>query len=256
MKELWHLHRQAQCNAEDGKSITRWGTKEVIAIAEAFQALEQRAEAAEERLELVREQRDSELNRNTELEAALAEEKRTNSKLRQDRADLSRECNAFEANLLSMNKQMSHLERTGIEERDRRVAAEAELRGKTVDLECGMQLIKRLERQVLGYQAKLAELDNQEPVAWMNTREGDPTWPRVYSNKEKADENRAWVTLNPMVKTQPLFTRPAPAVSLAELVPPKKSTDIDYAYYPLSKARHEGYNECVDDILRNIEGSK
>ena len=43
---------------------------------------------------------------------------------------------------------------------------------------------------------------------------------------------------------------------LAELVPAKKSTDIDYAYYPLSKARREGYNECVDDILRNIKETK
>lgn len=45
----------------------------VLEIEKAFQALEKRAEAAEAKLELVREQRDSELNRNTELEAKLAE---------------------------------------------------------------------------------------------------------------------------------------------------------------------------------------
>lgn len=48
----------------------------------------------------------------------------------------------------------------------------------------------------------------------------------------------------------------AAEAKLAELVPAKKSTDIDYAYYPLSKARREGYNECVDDILRNIKEAK
>ena len=50
--------------------------------------------------------------------------------------------------------------------------------------------------------------------------------------------------------------RPAPAVSLAELVPEKRITDFDCAYYPLFKARDEGWNECIDHILRNIEEAK
>lgn len=58
----------------------------ILAIAEAFRSLEQRAEAAE---------------------AALAEEKRINSKLREDRAGLARECNAFEAKLAELEKQES-----------------------------------------------------------------------------------------------------------------------------------------------------
>lgn len=111
----------------------------------------------------------------------LAEEKRINLKLREDRAGLSRECNAFEA--------------------------------------------------------KLDELAKQEAVAFINA-------PR--KAKMLYAGERLPVDTN-------LYARPAPAVSLAELVPDKKSTDIDYAYYPLTKARHEGYNECVDDILRNIE---
>lgn len=49
-----------------------------------YAALEQRAEAAE---------------------AALAEEKRINSKLREDRAGLARKCNAFEAQLAELEKQ-------------------------------------------------------------------------------------------------------------------------------------------------------
>ena len=86
-------------------------------------------------------------------------------------------------------------------------------------------------------EAKLDELAKQEAVAFVNA-------PR--KAKMLYAGERLPVDTN-------LYARPAPAVSLAELVPDKKSTDIDYAYYPLTKARHEGYNECVDDILRNIE---
>lgn len=39
---------------------------------------------------------------------------------------------------------------------------ETDLRTQAVDIECALQLIKRLERQVLEYQAKLAELEKQE----------------------------------------------------------------------------------------------
>lgn len=156
----------------------------ILAIAEAFQALEQRAEAAEATIkqqdELILSYQET-IRQQTEK---LAEEKRINSKLREDRAGLSRECNAFEA--------------------------------------------------------KLDELAKQEAVAFVNA-------PR--KAKMLYAGERLPVDTN-------LYARPAPAVSLAELVPDKKSTDIDYAYYPLTKARHEGYNECVDDILRNIEESK
>ena len=48
-----------------------------------------------------------------------------------------------------------------------------------------------------------------------------------------------------------LFTRPAPAINLAELVPPRlEEKDTDYQTLRDEK---RGYNACLDDILRNIE---
>lgn len=118
------------------------------------------------------------------------------------------------------------------------------------------EAFRALEQRAEAAEAKLAELERQEPVAWLNTREGDQAWPCVFIAKEKAANNREWVTLAPWVKTQPLFTRPAPAINIAELVPGEKSTDVDYAYYPLTKACHEGWNACRAAILRKIEEAK
>jgi hypothetical protein len=41
----------------------------------------------------------------------------------------------------------------------------------------------------------------------------------------------------------------APPVAALKL-PDEKSTDIDYAYYPLTKARHEGWNACLAEVKR------
>lgn len=41
----------------------------------------------------------------------------------------------------------------------------------------------------------------------------------------------------------------APPVAALRL-PDEKSTDIDYAYYPLTKARHEGWNSCLAEVKR------
>lgn len=46
-----------------------------------------------------------------------------------------------------------------------------------------------------------------------------------------------------------LYARPAPPVAALRL-PDEKSTDIDYAYYPLTKARHEGWNACLAEVKR------
>lgn len=71
-------------------------------------------------------------------------------------------------------------------------------------------------------EAELKRRDAQEPVAWLNVRHGDPTWPRVFLSKEKADENRKWVELAPMVNTVPLYAAapaavPEKVVNLPEL---------------------------------------
>ncbi|MDJ0023070.1 hypothetical protein QM543_07215 [Pantoea eucrina] len=79
----------------------------ILAIAEAFRALEQENSLLKQGCEnnpLVHEMIDWK-ERAEAAEAKLAEEKRINSKLREDRAGLARECNAFEAKLAGMEKQ-------------------------------------------------------------------------------------------------------------------------------------------------------
>jgi len=122
--------------------------------------------------------------------------------------------------------------------------------------------IRQQDELILSYQEtirrqteKLAELEKQEPVACkkrlVNHRSGqEHHW--TYHG-EVADASQGDVF---HVEVVPLFARAAPAVSLAELVPDEKSTDVDYAYYPLTKARHEGWNACRAAILRNIEEVK
>ena len=161
---------------------------------------------------------------------------------------------------------------------DRAEAAEA-------DVELGMQLIKRLERQVLEYQAKLAEMDKQDPVLYALKFKNSNGKPErlindncLFRHREDAEkyglggnyvtqENGKieWVanpSLNPEVI--PLFTRPAPAVNLVDLVPDERNKwegtdeegyDIDYMepsdIYQMGK--DEGFNLCRAAILRNIE---
>lgn len=139
--DIYHLKHLAERlnykpdSKEHKDNLTEYCNSErMIAIAEAFRELEQRAESAE---------------------ANLAEEQRVNSKLREDRAGLARECNAFETKLAEethrANQNAGYLETLT----ERMLQAESDLR-------LGTQLIKRLERQVLEYQAQLAELAKQE----------------------------------------------------------------------------------------------
>lgn len=159
-------------NDNDATFIASANPETIIAIAEHVQELEQRAEAAEAKLALVREQRDSELNRNTELEA------------------------------------------------------------------------------------KLAELDKQEPVAFdiqdSDARErGEKGFLRRFANISDADIAEYEINI------QPLYTRPAPAVNLADLAESlilaiEKEQDrlLDEDYLMDSQ-------ECIDvireEILRKIE---
>lgn len=50
MEKLNALERSAKYNADNFEPVTVAGTKDILAIAEAFRALEQRAEAAEAKL--------------------------------------------------------------------------------------------------------------------------------------------------------------------------------------------------------------
>ena len=111
--------------------------------------------------------------------------------------------------------------------------------------------------------AKLAELEKQEPDLIKHLEHCSEIVSRWPDWKKKGAEATKFIQsldefelgyLNGHAEV--CSTRPAPAVSMAELIPEKKSTNIDYDYYPLTKARNEGWNDCVSAIIRNIQESK
>lgn len=134
-------------------------------------------------------------------EAALAEEKRINSKLREDRAGLARECNAFEA--------------------------------------------------------KLKDWAEQEPVAYWH-RSGQVV------TREECHNDKIFAICCKVER--PLFTRPAPAVSLAELVPDIGSNQVNDAawklhdrlgeYGPLTGGQFNNLKGCFYDALKVCMGVK
>lgn len=101
-------------------------------------------------------------------------------------------------------------------------------------------------------EAKLAELGASVPVyqyesAIYNEENGDTDWYWDDCDKgfyDQYDPSRRRI----------LFTRPAPAADLAELVPSKlKEKESDYQNLRDEK---RGYNACIDTILRKIEEAK
>lgn len=98
--------------------------------------------------------------------------------------------------------------------------------------------IAALQQKLDAAEAKLADLDKQDPIG--------------YHSEDARAVFRVWPHADGKICV-PVYARPAPAINIAELVPGEKSTDVDYAYYPLTKARHEGWNACRVAILRNIE---
>lgn len=111
---------------------------------------------------------------------------------------------------------------------------------------------RALEHRAEAAEAHLAELAKQKPAA------------QFY----KSDHGNVFNTLdgwNPVEGVNELFTRPAPAINLAELVPDEKPDwgdedcqDIDYMepseVYRMGK--DDGWNACRAAILRNIEVAK
>ena len=92
-------------------------------------------------------------------------------------------------------------------------------------------------------EAKLAELEKQEPVAVVARREPTLLWEWTKQGKsiDRPDGMH-------------LYSRPAPAINLAELVPSKlEEKEGDYQSLRDEK---RGYNACIDKILRNIEEAK
>ena len=86
------------------------------------------------------------------------------------------------------------------------------------------------ERDAL--QAKLAEMEKQEPVAYVMGEETIADFKSGYEFFAVRDAEH-----EEKMESIPLFTRPAPAVSLAELLPPEASQHSD------PRNRNEFYHE-------------
>lgn len=117
---------------------------------------------------------------------------------------------------------------------------------------CAQQ--QRLVAKIVDLEAKLAELEKQEskPSYFLNRIESSDKWGpevelRIYesqldASKSKNDHGGGIIQL---------FTRLAPAVSLAELVPGEMETPSAKITY--SRGVADGWNDCRAAILRKIE---
>lgn len=104
-----------------------------------------------------------------------------------------------------------------------------------------------LEQRAEAAEAKLAELEKQEPVV------------EVSVDGRAADDYTFTINKSLPDGVHELFTRPAPAVSLAELVPGEMSfaAAMGAVDDPVEvSAEVRGWNACRDAILRNIEEAK
>lgn len=154
MEKLNQIEHIAKVNAREWRSITVVDTRDILAIAEAFRALEQRAETAEATIK----QQSSELEH----------------------------CGTY------MGGGARYWD-------DEYCSQQQRLVGKISDLE-----------------AKLAELEKPEPIYQLVCNNPDQD-----GYAEWADCNPDYFSKEPADMCRVLFSRPAPAVSLAELVPPE-----------------------------------
>lgn len=118
------------------------------------------------------------------------------------------------------------------------------------------EAFRELERRAEAAEVKLAELEKQEPVAmryrWAPPHMKMPDGSQFYgewkmvADPEIANPGKDYERVN-------LYTQPAPAVDLAELVPdeltPKQASR---SYGGEVVGYRDGFNACRDAILRNI----
>lgn len=113
--------------------------------------------------------------------------------------------------------------------------------GRLVTYEAFLALAQRAEAA----EAKLAEMEKQKPAAFTSEH---------YWSELNTFGAVKCVLLNngndPDFQVE-LFTRPAPAADLAELVPPEMTWQDSN-----NMAEVAGFNECREIILRNIEEAK
>lgn len=94
-------------------------------------------------------------------------------------------------------------------------------------------------------QAKLAELEKQEPVATIMASELAVLKTGMYAVCDSTVHNR------PDVK---LYTRPAPAINLAELLPDEMTSEkAAQLFFGKAITAVDVWNACLAAILRNID---
>lgn len=133
--------------------------------------------------------------------------------------------------------------------KQRAEAAEAKVKSAEKHADNGWYLAEMLEAERDSLQAKLTGLEKQEPYGWVNPLVDDTV-----------SKEYGWAGY-----TTPLFTRPAPAINLAELVPDVEENES--AFLAGLNALVDCLDDCGDadqglrlalrasrtEILRNIE---
>lgn len=100
-----------------------------------------------------------------------------------------------------------------------------------------------LQTKLEAAEAKLAELEKQEAAGKFAF---EPLAERYHHIKHGEAQH-----MEPKLPLVKLFTRPAPAINLADFVPKKLTHQM--GDYPVNTASINSWNACVDAILRNIE---
>lgn len=136
---------------------------------------------------------------------------------------------------------------------------------RTKDILAIADAIRALEQRAEAAEAKLAELEKQaseqKPFMYgIMTASGDAHFEDFcVSSDPGLLEDVIWEWNNTMADNEPknrvvaLFTRPAPAINLAELVPERKPVPESGSSFESAINWCEGFNACRAAILRNIE---
>lgn len=238
MDKLNELERIAKWNADNFEPVTVAGTKDILAIAEAFRELEKERNAFES-------------NYNGEIDLR----KQIQNNWRRLAAASgwvdSRDQYAADNDLPRQFDSATEMAKSW-KQRAETAEAEAEDTDKTMRAYSD-QLVK-VTAELVAAQAQLAELAKQDPygyVAESPCSSGYGGMMHEFSIDRCDAEHDANQAEGFVIE---LFTNPAPAADLADLVPgkliPFPSND------PEEIARNRGWNECIDEMLRRIEGLK
>ncbi len=151
-----------------------------------------------------------------------------------------------ESNTLSMLK-------WALEQQQRAEAAEAECTRLDRESQTLSDQLGSCDRERRDLLSKLAELEKQKPVGTVSISMDWNTHRNIATVNMRPD-----LVVAEMKNGDELFTRPAPAASLAELVPESRTAEYYYEKYPemfMGDAiiRAAEWEMCRDAILRNIE---